>query len=458
MKKILLCLVLTVCLSVSVLAAADLSDIVIDDYNATPDVSVSGYPRFETLKDGTLILTNSGVVRKSTDNGTSWTRTPITQNCAATATSASGKTHELSRENWQGFVLDDGTVMVAYRARTKNYSSGEFYTSIRFMTSTDNATTFDNEVIVAEATANSFNGYWEPFMIQPDEDTVLIFYSDDLNVKNSSNQQNIVYHEYNLKTKEIGDAVIAIDGESRNSRDGMPVITSLRYGGYAMVIETHDYSWRSYKGVYGKSVFVIGLSLSKDGYNWSEPVPVVAPADLRGGDRAAAPFITTLPDGRVVISYMTEDGYTGERVDTDAHLNCVYAAVISDDVITTDTKLAPTTGGAAKGFTALPDLFDDPNTGYMVWNTVFCDGEYLYFSGSAGANDKSVSSSLKLRRADVSATVVNADIDDDGNVTLFDVLRALKGIAANKLYKYDLNNDAVADIKDAIIVIKEMLD
>ncbi|MBQ6892603.1 MAG: exo-alpha-sialidase [Clostridia bacterium] len=405
MKALLFCmsilfLLVTTSCNADTSTSADLSGLAFEDESMTPAITKAGYARFEALDNGTLLLFNDDILYKSNDNGSMWTYKSISENAATKAISATGKTHDLSLENWQGFVLEDGTVMVSYRARTKNYTSGEFYTSIRVMTSKDNAETFTNEVIIAEATTDGFHGYWEPFMIQPDENTVLLFYSDDLNVNNVGPQQNIVYHEYDISNNSWSDATIAINGVKRNSRDGMPVITKLKDGGYAMVIETQDYNYRFHGLIFGRSVFVISVSLSKDGKTWLEPVPVVAPTDIRGGNRCAAPFITTLPDGRVIISYMTEDGFFGTKV-SDEVLNCVYGAVISNDVITVDTKLSPTTGGPAKGFTTLPDIFEDPTNGYMVWNSVFCDGKYVYFAGSAGANDSSVVPSLRIRRANV---------------------------------------------------------
>ncbi len=454
-KSFIICMAVMLMLMAIPAFAAMPDGIALEPDDLTPDLTVSGYPRFETLKDGTLILVNSGTIRKSTDNGVTWKRKDLTANAATTVTTSSGTTHTLARENWQGFVCDDGTVIVAYRSRTKNYESGEFYTSIRFMTSNDNGDTFDNEVIVKESTASAMNGYWEPFMIQPDANTVLIYYSDDLNVDNPARQQNIVYHEYNLSTKEISEAVVAIDGVKRNSRDGMPVITELVGGGYAMVIETHDYFNRFYGGLnYYKCVFVIGLSLSEDGKTWSEPVPVAAPSDLQGGDRCAAPYITTLPDGRVIISYMTEDGYTGDRVSDPPHGNCVYGAIISNNALTTSTKLTATKGGAADGFTALPDIFEDPETGYMIWNTVYCDGNYIYFAGSAGTNNGTVSSHIGIRRA----AIITQDMNHDGVINLVDVMRAFKSYFGGKSYLIDFNNDKNGDITDILALLKIVID
>lgn len=416
MGKILYCLIMLFVISQTSyrenVPAEDLvSEFVLEEERVTPAFKGGGYPRFESLDENTLLYFNNGYVYKSMDNAESWTRKPITENAAFTSVSSTGKTHGLWLENWQGFVMQDGTVMVSYRARTKEYTSGEFYTSIRVMTSTDGAETFGNEVVIAENTTNSFHGYWEPFMIQPDGDTLLLFYSDDLNVKRVGPQQNIVYHEYDISKSIWSEPYVAVNGVERNSRDGMPVITKLKDGGYAMVIETQDYHNRFYNGTFGKSVFVISISLSSDGRTWTEPVPVVAPTDIKGGDRCAAPYITTLADGRVVISYMTEDGFHGTRVG-DEVLNCVYGAVVSTEAVTADTEFSPTKGGAADGFEHMPDIFEDPFNGYMIWNTVYFDGEYIYFAGSAGTNDGSVASSVRVRRAFVKG---DSDTNSAGN-------------------------------------------
>lgn len=377
-----------------------LPTLVWEEESETASIPMGGYPRFLSLQDGTLLLFNEGWLCTSKDCGASWEYKSILQNAATTAVSASGKTHTLGRENWQGFVTASGDVLVAYRSRTKDYTSGEFYTSIRVMTSTDNAKTFGNEVIVAEATTDSFHGFWEPFMIQPSEGEILLFYSDDLHVTLPAMQQNIVYHTYSVKNGTWSDASVAINGAKRASRDGMPVLTKLQDGGYAMVIETQDYCNRFLGTTFGTSVFVISISLSEDGKTWTEPTPIIAPEDIRGENRCAAPFITTLPDGRVVVSFMSEDGFTGTKVG-DPVLNCVYGAVISTRPLSSTDRFSPTVGGTAEGFAPLTDVFADPENGYMVWNTVYCDGKYIYFAGNSGANDGSFPNSIRIRRATV---------------------------------------------------------
>lgn len=160
--------------------ASGMQAVVWEAASAVPPVNVAGYPRLDILSNGTLILANSGTIRKSVNGGQTWVRKDVTQNSATTVVSSSGQTHTLVRENWQPFVLMDGTVMLSYRARTANYTTGEFYTSIRVMYSNDNAETFINEEILVENTASAFRGYWEPFIIQIDEDTLALYYANDL--------------------------------------------------------------------------------------------------------------------------------------------------------------------------------------------------------------------------------------------------------------------------------------
>ena len=436
--------------------ALEFDNIVFADESETPALDVSGYPRFEKLNDGTLILVNSGTIRFSNDDGATWTRKAISKNAAKTHTTSTGTVHELSCENWQGFVLDNGMVMVAYRSRTKGYdktSGAEFYTSIRVMTSTDGGQTFDGEVVVAEGINDKLRGFWEPYMIQLDANTVAMYFADDYSV---NSYQNISYVLYDIAKGEW-DATIhtAINGYDRLSRDGMPAVTKLIDGGYAMVVEAHDYNARMGEGK--NCPFVIGLSLSNDGKTWSEPVPVAAPLNLAAGYRCSAPFITTLPDGRVIISYMSDEYYVGALNTESADRNCVYGAIISNASLTVDTELVATEGGAANGFTRLPDLFDDGETAYMIWNTVQRVGTNVYFSGSAGQNNGESTQKIRIRRADISALLPDTDIDGDGALTLIDALKCGKAFTSGDIFKYDINGDERLTILDVLLVVRDVL-
>ena len=390
----LLCILLCLGAAAETLTWADTAE--------TPNLSASGYPRFAKRADGTLLLTaDNGYIYHSTDNGKSWTRqtAKATAAAATSKTTASGVTHTLTCANLQPYVLPDGKVLLSYRCHTRSYASGEFYTSIRVMTSTDGGVTFGNEKILVEATSpSSAHGFWEPFFQRIAPDKIALYYADDLCVNLIPSQQRIAYLTYTISTGAWStEPAVAIYRPDMKSRDGMPTTTALSDGGFAMVVEAHDYTKTnsSYN-----CPFVIGLSLSADGLTWSDPIPVAAPTSLTAGQRCSAPSIATLPDGRVIIVYMTDEYYTGSNGTGD---RCrVLGGVVSDAPLRADSELTATTGGAAPGFTRLGSLFTNPENAYMQWNTVSVFGNDVYVAGTAGTNTASggvTGSAIRIRRA-----------------------------------------------------------
>ena len=209
------------------------------DTAETPNLSASGYPRFAKRADGTLLLADdNGYIYHSTDNGKSWTRQTAKATAAATTskTTASGVTHTLTCANLQPYVLPDGKVLLSYRCHTRSYASGEFYTSIRVMTSTDGGVTFGNEKILVEATSpSSMHGFWEPFVQRIAPDKIALYYADDLCVNLIPSQQRIAYLTYTISTGAWStEPAVAIYRPDMKSRDGMPTTAALSDGGFAM--------------------------------------------------------------------------------------------------------------------------------------------------------------------------------------------------------------------------------
>lgn len=392
MKRILSFLLLACLFCIGTLAVTNDSTLFWSDTAATPNhTAVSGYPRFAQRADGTLLMTtDSGHISYSTDKGATWTKVSqaLTKNTAAEKTTDT-MTHSLSRANFQPFVLPDGTILLAYRSHTKNYAGNgnEFYTSIRVMTSTDGGMTFSGEKILVEDTTLREDGFWEPFMIMLDDDTVAMYYADDLNV-DSTAKQRIAFLTYTISTDTWStEPQVAINRSTMSTRDGMPTVTALKDGGFAMVTESQDYAeWIGLNKLLGiHCTFVVGLSLSKDGIHWSDPVPVVAPENLTARILCAAPSIATLPDGRVIITCQTDATYSGYPGQSDSYQRSI-AVAISDAPLTVNTKLTQTTGGAAKGFTMLEDVFPLVENRFQIWNTVSCFGNDVYLAGTSSLN------------------------------------------------------------------------
>lgn len=379
-----------------------------------------GYPRMAQRADGTLLLTtDGGYIYHSIDNAKTFKQQlpRAIDSASNTATVIkNGKTYSftgLTRANLQPFVVSDGTVLLGYRCHTNTgsaeyASSGHFYTSIRVMTSNNGGMSFDRnseEILIEDANLTSTNGYWEPFFVQVDEDTVLCYFADDLNVDKLGSQQRIAYVEYDVPTKTWDKTPkTAIYRKGLKTRDGMPMITELVGGGYAMVVEVQDFGkWNKTaveNGVLGvpakfaNCVFAVGLSLSEDGRTWSDPVPVLAPTNLTRGMRCSAPSVATLPDGRLVITCQTDefyDGFSGASVDNE----CVMSVAISDapvtkeSVITPIDPLNPKEDGAAVGFTRLSGVLDFAENQFSIWNAVFGFGNDIYFLGGTAFNNDS---------------------------------------------------------------------
>lgn len=429
------------------------------DHEETPEnTAVSGYPRFAMRDDGALIMTtDSNSVSFSTDKGKTWEKAGRAPASAAAKEKVtdSGTVHKLTRANFQPYVLPDGKVLLAYRSHTSNYSgSGEFYTSIRVMTSENDGRIYKNEQILIEKTSEENRGFWEPFFIQIDSDTVAMYYADDASTFVKS-QQQIAYFTYTVSSGEWNGPFTAIYRKNgMKSRDGMPTVTALRSGGFAMVVEVQDYaSWNSG----ANSVFAVGLSLSPDGKAWGDPIPVIAPENINAGVRCSAPSIATLPDGRVVITYQTDVGYSGAYGSGDYRRVC--GAAISDGALTLDTVLSPTLGGAADGFSLINGLFRYEENEYQIWNTVSCFENDVYFAGTAGINTedgKRTSHHINIRRAEV-ATLMG-DIDGDKAVNEKDAKKALSFIgesAWNKdVYLADINASGKIELIDALLMLK----
>jgi len=492
MKKIfyaLCALLLVFACSVSVFAVQTEDEKVIWD-EPVANVKSAGYVRFAERADGTLLMVyaGNGNMRFSNNKGKDWTRAEdkILIEVAPDATTFSydydGATHTVSPENLQPFVMNDGTVLVAYRARSTDASynkTGKFYTSIRVISSTDGGVTFSKEsekILIEDCVSQDIDGFWEPFMIHLDDDTVALYYSDDLNVYNNDKddfRQKIAYCLYERGTdgwKWTGPYTAIerdTDGTGLATRDGMPIVTKLKDGGFAMVVEAQDYSARNNPGVLWGSTkncpFVVGLALSADGKTWSDPVPVIAPQSLTAGNRCSAPAIATLPDGRVVITWQTEEGHSGWVNEGDPeNTACVLGAAISEAPLTMDTVLTPSDGGPSDGFRLLEGVFDNPENTYQIWNIVSCFGNDLYIAGGKvevlnEAGTSTGNREINLRHATVFSSeeeaeaFAAADARSADDTLIMHTLTAKSGTATYQLPSECLDNNIVYRLKNGFL-------
>lgn len=474
--------------------------VVWDDAATTPAVSASGtYPRMARLGDGRLLVTHSANVSFSADEGRSWSTTRPLPTPQATALSGA---HVLNPANHQPFVLpgmgEDGRdlVMIAYRCDTNGFGAstvGEFYTSLRVVTSRDGGETFGDEIVLIENTClrrteehandnsiySSYRGYWEPMPVQTDNDTVLLYYADDLSVEADKSpwRQQIRYFTYSIASGAWNTDTtnnIAIDGSIRTSstlgsRDGMPAVTKLSDGSFAMVIEAQDYNNRSYirpdgtKTEKGYAGMVITLAFSEDGKTWpiEKMRPIAAPTNLftagsiAAGYSCGAPYIATLPDGRVAVSYQSSEDYIGDR---GVSLPYVLRTIVSNEPLTYNSDIIATEGGVSSSFTALDAPFPAVRNESQVWNSVSCIDGRLYALSSTRVTGKAGSAAVKVRRSVPIAFIT--DLDGNGRLDLADI-HGLLGALSTGAYppsQLDYNGDGVFNIADVLYSLIALLE
>lgn len=336
-----------------------------------------GYPRIISLKNGEIFMTYSSKSAISTDNGVNFTN-PLT---AVTTTADPVEGENLKKGNLTPIELPNGNVAVFYRAIAdgKNY-----YSSIRYKIYNVNSKTYGEEKIFLENynPKNDTTGLWEPTPYFTASGELYVYVSVDIsgsaayNGIDSNNDlvctggyQNIVAVKCSVNGDEItvNGRQIVISGVNRNSRDGMNVITKLSDGSYAMVFE----------GTVNKNYRVF-ICYSKDLLNFTTPQQVFYNASYASG----APYIVTLPDGRIAVSYFTDEDYKGTPVE--GYKGKVMRLYVSNSVVKYGDTLTKS-NFTQKTFHTYQD------TEYLSYGSMAVIGNRFFIVGCNGSNDESVS-------------------------------------------------------------------
>lgn len=318
--------------------------------------SASWGPRVYTLSDKSMaagVETSKGILTLySTDNAKTWKEGSI----------ASFRP-DLACAN-VNFYEFEGKLYLAYRATGER--EGGFYTSLQVSVSEDGGKSFKEHSTVCEYTEpqGAYRGVWEPCLGELGGRLTCFYANDSSSV---TSLQNIEYMVWNGSS--WGERTVVSEGAKHSSRDGMPVWTKLKDGGYALVIESSKYAGDGHP-------FIIQLLYSKDGKSWSEPVDIYTPSTR--GSKAGAPGIVELPTGQLVISFQTDED-ASEKGDSTSVMKTIISDGTSVDKIDSSC------------FTKSDNVFGTPDGEGSVWTGIwFCD-RYLY--ASAGT---SKGSSLKM--------------------------------------------------------------
>jgi hypothetical protein len=244
-----------------------------------PDGSLFG--TFETGVDGEL-----GIVSTiSKDEGRTWTRTGT----VVTEPATPGRTLGIPSV----VRLADGTLLVAFRHHDPG-AAGVTNFRLLVSASTDGGKSwsFRGEIQVY---GSAKDGLWEPFLYVTPKGTLQAYYARE---RDNYRSQDIVVRSSKDGGKTWGSEAIAATTDG--SRDGMPGVTALPDGSLVAVFES-----ARQPGVNNNFV-VRGVQSSDDGKTWTNRHIIFAPKNA--ARHAGAPQVTSLRDGRVVVSFMTNDG------------------------------------------------------------------------------------------------------------------------------------------------------
>ncbi len=354
-------------------------------------VQSGGYARMTTLPDGKLacVYSGGGYIRFCTsDNGGETWNAPI--NIIRIEKTPTGQTMTLANANI--VVMKDGSYMVAFRAHTAGDKYDAFYSSIRYCISRDNGKTWSADTIVAENNhqGSQFTGFWEPHMIYIKDGRLAMYYASDCiggtaegyPFVKSMSYQHIIMHIYDEQNGKFGEPIIASNGENHNSRDGMPVVCKLSDGSYAMVIESS-----SMKSKYS---FIVQILFSEDGISWSAPRNIWVPAVVK--NYAGAPFIVTLPDGRIAVSFQATEG-SGTTIANNNVNNSVMNVIISNKAVVYADKDTITQNDFERVY--FNPIDTELKNAYSVWPAMHVHNGKLYCSADLGVCTSSTGRSGK---------------------------------------------------------------
>lgn len=331
--------------------------------------------------------------------------------------------------NTHPYVLDDGRIVIMYRAITRatNFTYGCLRMRISDTNGVFNPSDEPITLIENYTTETGTTGaFYEPYPIKLEDGSLAVYISEDVHFTNNyykgyegkeedeipdgleptipaldeelvciGGSQDTVMIPLRIApgAKTIGEGQIEIGRPQlifrgsntsmfghENSRPGMTVLTRLHDNSWAMILEN---STEQKDPGYN---LVVQITYSRDGLTWTVPKTIIRPHQEAGSSngigklyKTCAPFITTLPDGRIVVTCATDEDYEGYFPDDDAHYKHEIAFLSKDRVSYGDDLERD------RDFIQLGNYVYNPNE-YCVWASVaFIDG-VIYVSGLEGVN------------------------------------------------------------------------
>ena len=317
--------------------------------------------------------------------------------------------------NTQPYVLPDGRIIMMYRSIRKTSSFS--YGSLRMRISDHDGYFNPNDEPIKmienyTSSTGTTGAFYEPYPLLLDDGTIAVYISEDVHFTEEYNKDGVyipklkdelvcpggsqdtvmLRMKINEDATEVGEGKIEFFEPTlifkgsdtnmfghANSRPGMTVITQLYDGSYAMILEN---STEQQNPGYN---LVVQMTFSQDGLTWTAPRTIVRPKRDPGtmnGDnklfKTCAPFVATLPDGRLVIVCATDEDYGIYYPNDDAHYKHEIAFI-------TKERIGYNAVFDRSDLIQLGNYYYNPNE-YCVWASVAVIDGRIYISGLEGVN------------------------------------------------------------------------
>ena len=317
------------------------------------------YPRLYKLSSGTLLCGVDGHCYWSNDDGATW-KGGTDYRREHIIKGEDGRKYTLSCANTAFYELDDGTVLVAYRATGYIAMDESLYcTRIIVSQSKDGGKTWKFHSLMCDYRNEIASGVWEPHFGTIDG-VLTCFYANDSHTVLEPPYQHIEYLQW--INGEWTNRTIVANGVKHESRDGMPVWQQLSNGKYVCIIE----GW-----VPGGVTLSVQILWSDDGVNWSEPVIIYRAKNGSCG----APYVLELPTGQLLVTFQTNENFEGDT----PHSEPIMYMMLSDGT--------PVEYLTAENFSKPENAFNIEPGEYGLWNCAYLSDKYLYIGTDTNDGD-----------------------------------------------------------------------
>lgn len=357
------------------------------------------YPRLMKYDDDTLYLFTDNAYSISKDGGKTWSNRVVVCDIESENESLGRNDIDDVANAFPALLDDSGRIVVFYRC----HSRANNYYSIVARVSNTSGVNFETR----QELFHSTSGYWEPFYIDG-----ALYYSAEHGGSGSGCAQSLFRRIVNLNENgnlAVGGSKSFIDGRKEINIDGNPntlarigmvSVAPLKNGYYIYVMENSVNNNASssrpmvVQYIYGQKPASIGN------------VDTIGRKTLFMGGNGitmGAPYVTTLDDGRVVISFQTDQFYEGVTPENKLRKKQVVVYV-SKRIVNYGDDLT------ADDFVRLNNYFYGEND-YSVWGSVQNIDGQLYSLFTLGKNKNETERLFVtniVKRLDVNNTSTNS--------------------------------------------------